>query len=317
MKHVTLLGAGGALGTILAAELQRQGIPHRLVGRDTGRLERTFPPRPGREIVAADVGDVQSVRRALHGTETVIYLVGVPYDHFELHPKYMRTTLDAALAEHVERLLLIGTVYPYGRPQTKPVTELHPRVPQTFKGKMRLAQEELVLDAHHSGRLLGAIVRLPDFYGPFIEKSFAYRIFTGALGGKTAEVVGPIDVPHEFVFLPDAATPIVALAGRPDTYGSFYNLAGAGTITVREFARLAYTHVGRRPKLFSANKAMLRLVGLFNPEMREIVEMYYLWTDPVVLDDARLRGAIGPIVKTPYAAGIAASLDAMREKVTV
>jgi nucleoside-diphosphate-sugar epimerase len=315
MQKVVVLGAGGALGTLVAGELDRRAIPHRLVGRDAAALERRLGPRPGREFAGADVEDVQAVRRAVRGADSVLYLVGVPYDRFELHPRYMRTTLDAALAEGVGHLTLVGTVYPFGRPQTPLVSELHPRTPNTYKGKMRLMQEELVLEAHRSGRIATAIVRLPDFYGPFVEKSFPYGVLCAALAGKTADVVGPIDVPHEFVYLPDAAPVIADLLGREDAFGSAYNLGGAGKITMREFARLAFAAAGKEPKLRVASKTMLRLLGVVNPMMRELVEMHYLWTDPVFLDDALLQSVIGPIAKTPYETGIRASLEAMREKV--
>ena len=50
---------------------------------------------------------------------------------------------------------------------------------------------------------------------------------------------------------------------------------------------------------------MLRVVGLFNPVMRELVEMQYLQSDPVILDDSKLALVLGPIRKTSYADGIA------------
>lgn len=315
MNDVVILGANGAVGWSLIPELERRGIKHRAVGRHAGALMRRFGESPLRTVVEADVSDSQSVRRAVGGADTVIYLVGVPYDHFELHPKYMRSTLEAVTLEGVARFLHVGPVYPYGRPQTRPVSELHPRVPTTFKGKMRLAQEELVFGAHRTGRIATAIVRLPDFYGPFIENSFAYRILTGALNNKAAEVIGPLDTPHEFIYVPDAAPAILDLAARTDAYGDAYNLAGPGTITVREFARLAYAALGREPRFVAANKTMLRLFGVVNPMMRELVEMYYLWTDPVILDDGKLQRVLGPLQKHSYEEGIRASIEAMRQKV--
>jgi hypothetical protein len=64
-----------------------------------------------------------------------------------------------------------------------------------------------------------------------------------------------------------------------------------------------------------ANKTMLRIMGLFNPLLREMVEMHYLLTDPVVLDDSALTRLIGPVRKTSYEAGIAQSLAAAQRAV--
>jgi hypothetical protein len=57
---------------------------------------------------------------------------------------------------------------------------------------------------------------------------------------------------------------------------------------------------------------MVRLIGLFNPLMRELVEMSYLLTEPVILDDSALQTLIGPIAKTPYAEGVRRTLEAAR-----
>jgi hypothetical protein len=56
---------------------------------------------------------------------------------------------------------------------------------------------------------------------------------------------------------------------------------------------------------------MLRVLGLFNPFLREVVEMHYLWTT-VKLDDTRLRQLLPNLHKTPYPEGIRATMDAMR-----
>ena len=55
---------------------------------------------------------------------------------------------------------------------------------------------------------------------------------------------------------------------------------------------------------------MLRLIGLFKPFMREMVEMHYLLTTPVLMDDRALCHLLGNVHKTSYEDGIRASLKA-------
>ncbi len=57
-----------------------------------------------------------------------------------------------------------------------------------------------------------------------------------------------------------------------------------------------------------ANKMMLRLLGLFDPFLREFVEMHYLLTNPLIVDDSALQKVIGPIKKTSYAEGVRQTL---------
>jgi nucleoside-diphosphate-sugar epimerase len=303
-RKVALFGAAGAIGKSIAAALRSRGSAYRVAARNRERLTAEFGNDPLAEIVTWNPDDPASVRAASRGVDTIVYLVGVPYNHFELHPEVMRKTLAGAIAEGVKRFVLIGTVYPYGTPVTPMVAETHPRNPTTFKGKMRKAQEDLVLEAHAQGKIQGTVLRLPDFYGPGVESSFLHSLFKAAATGGTADMLGPIDRPHEFVFVPDVGPVVLDLAARPEAYGHWWNLAGAGTITQRAIADQVFQLAGRPPKIRVAGKTLLRLIGLFNPMMRELVEMNYLITTPVLLDDRALTQLLGPIRKTPYSEGI-------------
>jgi nucleoside-diphosphate-sugar epimerase len=272
-------------------------------------LERTFGGDELAEIVTWNPDDAGSVREAAKGVDTLIYLVGVPYDHFELHPVVMRQTLEGAIAEGVKRMVLVGTVYPYGMPRTVKVAESHPREPHTFKGKMRKEQEDLLLKAHAEGKIQGAVLRLPDFYGPGVDKSFLHLVFEAAAKGKTADMVGPIDTPHEFMYVPDVGPVVLALAEQQEAYGHWWNFAGPGAVTSREAAEKIFGMAGRKPKMRVAGKTMLRVIGLFNPLMREMVEMNYLMTSPVLMDDSALQELLDGVKKTSYEDGFRKTLD--------
>lgn len=310
MSKIALFGAAGAIGHSIAAALENQQRGYRVVGRSEASLRKAFGSYPHAEIVTWNLDDPGSIRAAAQGIDTGIYLVGVDYDKFAQHPVFFRKVLDGAIAAGVPRMLLIATVYPYGYPQTNPVREDHPRNPHTFKGRMRKEQEDILLEADAAGKIHGTVLRLPDFYGPGVDKSFLHSIFEAAAKGGRAQAVGPIDKAHQFIYVPDVGPVVAKLVDEPRAYGRVWHLAGPGTITVREVADKAFALVGRKPKMMVASKTMLRLVGLFNPMMRELVEMHYLVTDPVVLDDSALRGLLGEIKKTSYDDGIRQSVEA-------
>jgi nucleoside-diphosphate-sugar epimerase len=137
-------------------------------------------------------------------------------------------------------------------------------------------------------------------------------LFKAAVEGCRANVIGPIDVPHEFIFVPDLAEALIALADRDEAYGTTWNVGGPGMITVRRFAEMAFEAAGHKPALRVAGKTLLRLTGMFSPFRREVAEMHYLWTNPIELDDSRLCHLLGDIRKTPYQDGIHAIVEAMR-----
>lgn len=304
MTPFALFGAAGAIGTSIAAALRAAAIPYRVVGRSRPALEQSFGADPLAEIVTWNPDDPASIQAAAQDVETIIYLVGVPYTDFHLHPILLQKALDGAVAAGVRQLVLIGTLYPFGRSQTATVNEDHPREPHTFKGRMRKEQEDVLLAAHASGRIRGTILRLPDFYGPNVERSFLHSVFSAIATGKSAQMIGPIDRPHEFVFVPDVGPVVLKLAQKPDAYGRAWNLAGAGTITQREFARRAFAAADQKPRLMVAGKWMVRAMGLFNPFLRELAEMHYLFTHPLTVDDTALRELLGALPKTSYDEGI-------------
>lgn len=309
--RIALLGATGPIGQSVAAALRAEGRPYRVVGRSMDSLRSLYGADPLAEAVRWDTDSLPSMEAALRGVDTVVYLIGVNYWQFEQHPVLMRKTLDAAIAAGVKNFVLIGTVYPYGRVQgSNPIREDHPREPHTFKGHMRKEQEDLLMQAHAEGKINATVLRLPDFYGPGVSNSMLHSVFQAAANDTVANMLAPLDRPHEFVFVPDVGPVVLRLAEQPGAYGHFWHLAGSAVTTqaqlLRELERIAGHPIRHR----AAGKTMLRVAGLFSPIMRELVEMHYLFTEPVIMDDTALAQLIGPIQKTSYAQGLRLCVEA-------
>jgi len=311
MDQVAILGAAGPIGRYVGIELDRRGIPFRAVGRTPGKLQAAFGKLAHAQIVAADLSDAGGAQQALRGVDTIIYTLGVTYTEFQLYPQLMRVAVEAAAAAGVQRFLLVTGVYSYGVPQTKKVAETHPRVPVAVKGQLRKEQEDILMAAGERGPFKSMIVRLPDFYGPYTH-GLASMIFDAAVANKTANWMGPANTPHEFVFVPDAGPVIADLASRDDCYGEAWHFAGPGEISALGFIQKIYQQLGREPKFRSVGRTMLRVMGWFNPLIREVPEMLYLQETPVLLDDDKLTRKLGTVHKTSYDDGIRQTLEWMR-----
>jgi nucleoside-diphosphate-sugar epimerase len=308
-----LLGATGAIGRSVAAALTAQATPFRVIGRGEAGLNAVYGGNALAERVSWNPDDPSSVRRAFSGVSTLVYLLGVPYNEFRLHPALMKKVIQGAVDSGVQKILLIGTLYVFGRARQERINEEHPRRPHTFKGRMRKQQEDLLMDADAKGKLKASVLRLPYFYGPDVEGSLLRDLFLAAASGRRANMVGPLDTPHEFVFVPDVGPVVTAMLRTEAAFGHCWNLAGAGAITERELATMAFGD--RRPRILAAGKTTLRLLGLFNPLMREFVEMNYLMTDPLIVDDTALTNLLGHIDKTSYRDGVARSMEWARRVV--
>jgi nucleoside-diphosphate-sugar epimerase len=312
IQKAAIFGAGGAIGPQIAAEFERRGIPFRVVGRSRAKLQSTFGNMANAEIFEADVADLRSASAAARGADTIVYTLGLPYPAHSRFPAMMRTLLQASTAMAVQRIVLVSNVYSYGVPRASTVAETHPRQPVARKGQYRKEQEDLLLEAHAKGSIAAMVVRLPDFYGPGASNSLANPIFRAALEGKTANWIGPVNTPHEFVFVPDTGPVIAALADCSECYGEAWNYGGPGAINTMDFITRIYRAAGRSPKYRVAGKMLLKVFGWFNPLMKELPEMLYLHETPVILDDRKLHARFPDVTKTPYDEGIRKTLEWMR-----
>ncbi|MGA8327154.1 MAG: NAD-dependent epimerase/dehydratase family protein [Candidatus Cybelea sp.] len=303
---VALFGASGAVGHALAPALDERGVAYRAVGRDAQRVTRDFPHA---QAIAADFFTGEGVAAAAQGVETIFYLAGAPYTEFYKHPIMTRNALDAARRAGVKRFVHIAPVYSYGPPLTHPVPESQPHLPNTRKGRFRLEQEQAVLE-RHGPEFATMVVHLPDFYGPDAELSYASAFMREALAGKTASFVGPLGAVREFIYVPDISDPLLRLAALGDAYGRCWNLGGQ-SIEARAFADAVFVAVGLPPKYRSIPRFALQLIGLGQPFMREVGEMYYLFDSGFSLDDSALRQRLGGWVKTPFPQGLAATVQWM------
>jgi nucleoside-diphosphate-sugar epimerase len=315
MTPVALLGAAGTTGIAIAAALHRRGLPLRVVGRHRVRLDAAFADMPEAERVVADLTRGDELRRALSGAAAAVYCAGVPYTRqgFGELPGMMRLAVEAARSEGVRQLLLISNVYSYGLPGREKVSEAHSREPVSVKGRFRKEQEDVLLGAHNGAGLRTLVLRLPDFYGPHAERSFSRRLFEAAVAGKRCDLFAPADTPHEFVFVPDIGPVVGDLLARADGWGEAYNFAGPETISTRDFAAAIYSAAGKPFAFREIGPRLVRFLGLFNEQLRELAEMHYLQAQPVNLDDTKLQRLVGKLSKTPYRAGIEATLGWMRK----
>src|SRR5690606_36326107 len=128
------------------------------------------------------------------------------------------------------------------------------------------------------------------------------------LQNKHSIYVGSQKAAREHIFTPDGAQAIVTLALTEKAYGQEWNIPAYETITGEKLVDLLREMTGYSKKVFTTRKGMIQLLGLFNPFMREVVEMFYLYEEPVVLDGSKYEKEIGPLPKTPYKEGLKQTL---------
>ena len=105
---------------------------------------------------------------------------------------------------------------------------------------------------------------------------------------------------------------MLELLAHPEGHGHWWHLAGEGTASLQEIVAIVEELAGRPIKKRVVGLGMLRVLGLFQPFLRELVEMNYLLTDPFIMDDSALTRLLGGVEKTPLREGLKRALDAAR-----
>lgn len=212
------------------------------------------------------------------------------------------------------RLVSAENLYMYG-PVSGPLTEELPYAATGPKGRTRAQMATTLLDAHRSGKVRATIGRASDFFGPYVlESAVGERVLGSALTGKAADVMGNPDVLHTYTFIEDFARGLVTLGERDEALGKAWHIPSAETLTTRQFVELVYREAGTTPKLRVASRFLIGAMGLFNPMVRELKEMFYEFDAPFVVDHSRYERAFGSRT-TPHEEAIRKTLEWYRQRV--
>jgi NADH dehydrogenase len=109
---ILVIGATGFIGTRVVHTLRAEGRDVRALVRRPERAERLA--NLGAELVAGDVGDLESLRAAAEGCTHVVHLVailrGSPDEFQRMMVDGFRNVLTAAKAAGIQRLVLVSAI---------------------------------------------------------------------------------------------------------------------------------------------------------------------------------------------------------------
>jgi nucleoside-diphosphate-sugar epimerase len=304
MTKIAILGARGRLGRVVAKAFLDAGYEVRAVTRD-GKLPAELS---GAEAVAANALDRQSLIQATQGVDIVFNGLNPIYSDWSTVLPMAENVMAAC---HVNRALHLfpGTVYNFGSPMPAVITEETPERPTTEMGRIRVAMEELFRGEASAGGVRTILLRAGDFFGGTGTGSWFDLVVASKLAKGVYTAPGPVDLVHEWAYLPDFAEAFVALAGKRDTFSAYENLNFPGhTVTDLEIKAAAEKALGRKLKLASMPWWVLRAGSPFVPMWKAILSMSYLRFEEHRLVSTRLEGIIGTIPHTPLNEAVAQSL---------
>jgi nucleoside-diphosphate-sugar epimerase len=306
---VTILGAGGAIGSELVKELTARNEPIRLVSRNPKLV-------PGAaEAVAADLSNLDDTVRAVSGSRVAFLLVGLKYDITvwrSLWPRIMRNAIEAAKRANA-RLVFFDNVYMYGKVEGV-MTEQTPFRPCSKKGEIRAQIATMLLNEMKMGNLSALIARSADFYGPHARTGLPdVLVFDKLAKGVKAGWFVNDSVKHSFTFTPDAARSLILLADNESAWDQTWHVPTApDPPTGKQFIELAAREFGTQPKYRVLTRPMLWLAGWFDTTVRESYEMLYQYESEYIFDSTKFTKAFR-FQPTSYAEGVRRTAQAYRQ----
>ncbi|ELW9450409.1 NAD-dependent epimerase/dehydratase family protein [Burkholderia cenocepacia] len=309
-RQALVLGASGGIGGEVARQLRDAGWQVRALKRG---LDAEVVERDGIAWVRGDALDRDAVVRAARGCSVIVHAVNPPgYRNWATQVLPMIDNTIAAARAAQATVVLPGTVYNFGADAFPVLREDAPQHPVTRKGAIRVELERRLQDASAHG-VPAIVVRAGDFFGPQLGNSW----FSQGLI-KAGRPVAAISVPsrgvgHQWSYVPDVARVMVELIERRETLEPFarFHLGGHwdedGMQMALAVQRVAQRH-GMRPALRDFPWWLVYVAAPFVTTLRELLEMRYLWREPIRMDNARVTAVLGREPVTPLDTAVEATL---------
>ncbi len=298
MPSVIVLGANGRFGRAAVDAFGQQGW-------DVTALARSWPTPPATRHVTVDVTDSAALADACMGHDVIVNAINPPYHHWaRVLPAITRAVISAAQASGAT-VMIPGNVYTYGTVLPERLCEDTAHVGDTRKGRLRIQMET----AYRDSGVRTIVLRGGDFIeaektGAWFDSHMAHKAWEGKFSYP-----GPRDLPHAWAYLPDMARAMALLASRRAQMAPFEEFGFEGmTLTGDDLGALVSDAVGRDVRFTGFPWVALRIMALWSPLMREVLEMRYLWQRPHRVDGSKLRRMVPEFEPTPAAKAIAQSL---------
>lgn len=306
-RTALVIGATGGVGGETAVALLDRGWRVRALHRHPDEARR-ISPDPRLEWVAGDAMDAASVVRAAAGAGLVFHGANPPgYKNWRgLAVPMLESTIAAARAAGAT-ILFPGTVYNYG-------PEVFPRVRVTDEQRPRARKGAIRVEMERRLRASGVpviLLRCGDFFGARAKNSWFSQGMIRP-GRPVRWILDPATpgVGHDWAYLPDVAATFAALVERAAELPRFaaHHFRGHWLPRGTELAAATARAAGTNPRIWRFPWLALPLAAPFSETMREMLEMRYLWREPLELVNDELVAVLGAEPHTPLDEAVRATL---------
>ncbi|HKA79315.1 MAG TPA: NAD-dependent epimerase/dehydratase family protein [Xanthobacteraceae bacterium] len=302
--RIIILGAAGRFGHAAAEAFRKARWDVASLVRPGARARAL----KGTEVIEVDALDHAAVGKAAHGADVVLHALNPPYTQWSKLALPLAYSAITAAENAGATLIFPGNLYNYGKGLPPVIDETTPMRPSSRKGRLRVAIEDRIEEAAERG-MRGIILRAGDFYGGG-EGSWLDLVVVNEIGRGRLTYPGPVDLVHEWAYLPDLVAAMVRLAEVRETLGPFESFGFPGhAVSGREFTTAIARASGRGLQVKRMTWWLIHALGPLMPLSRELSEVAYLWNEPHRIDGRKLAATIGEVPHTPLDVAVTRALQ--------
>ena len=282
-NKILITGADGFIGSHLTELLIQSGYKVRAFVyynsfNSNGWLDTISIETKGKiEIFSGDIRDPNGVREAMKGIDIVFHLaalIAIPFSYhspdsyIDTNVKGTLNILQAARDSKVKRILITSTSEVYGTAQFVPITELHPKQPQSPYSASKIGADAIADSFYRSFDLPITIVRPFNTYGPRQSaRAVIPTIISQLLNGAQEIKLGDISPTRDLLFVKDTVNGFLKIAQCNELIGHEVNIATQSEITIGDVAQNLINNINPKAKIIT-DSVRLR------PEKSEVFRLY-------------------------------------------
>lgn len=264
-KNVLVTGADGFIGSHLVERLLLENCSVRaFVNYNSfsswGWLDSLSTTQLSRiEIILGDVRDPNGVRTAMKDIDIVFHLaalIAIPFSYnspdsyIDTNVKGTLNIIQAAKDLNTERVLVTSTSEVYGTAEFVPITEIHPKKPQSPYSASKIGADCIAESFYRSFNLPVTIVRPFNTYGPRQSaRAVIPTIITQLLNGITEIKLGDLTPTRDLLFVEDTVGGFVEIAKCDALIGHEVNIATESEISIQQLAHELIEMINPKAKI--------------------------------------------------------------------
>ena len=281
--NILITGADGFIGSHLVEFLVNNGYNVRAfvyynsfnsngwldtISNETKRKIEFFP---------GDIRDPNGVREAMKGVDIVFHLaalIAIPFSYhspdsyIDTNVKGTLNILQAARDNKVQRVIVTSTSEVYGTAQFVPITEFHPKQPQSPYSASKIGADAIADSFYRSFELPITIVRPFNTYGPRQSaRAVIPTIISQLLNGGEEIKLGDITPTRDLLYVKDTVNGFLKIAQCNELIGHEVNIATQSEISVRDLAQQLINKINPKAKIIT-DSVRLR------PEKSEVFRLF-------------------------------------------